>query len=73
MAAEKTLAEQKGHTMIHTYIYKHPLTNVPTMCQPSTPFGIQEIAQIRFYRSSLLQQGQRSNLDHTMTMHTYTS
>ena len=42
MAAEHTLAVQKGHTMMHTYI--HPLTNVPTKCQPSTPYGIQEIA-----------------------------
>ena len=45
MAAENTLAEQKGHIMIHTYIYKHPLTNIPTKCQPSTPYGIQEIGQ----------------------------
>ena len=28
--------------MMHTYT---PLTNVPTNCQPSTPDGIQEIAQ----------------------------
>ena len=33
MAAEHPLAEQKGHTMMHTYIYIHPLTNVPTKCQ----------------------------------------
>ena len=51
MAAEHTLAEQKGHTMMHTYIYIHPLTSVPTKCQPSAPYGIQEIAQTRFYRS----------------------
>ena len=48
MADEHTLAEQKGHTMMYTYIYKHPLTNVPTKCQPSTPYGIQEIAQTKF-------------------------
>ena len=58
MAAEHTLGEQKGHTMMHTYIYIQPLTNVPTECQPSTPYGIQEIAWTRFYRSSSLQQGQ---------------
>ena len=58
MAAEHTLAKQKGHTMMHTYIYIHPLTNVPTRCQPSTPYGIQEIAQPRFYRSRSLRQGQ---------------
>ena len=48
MADEHTLAEQKGHTMMHTNIYMQPLTNVPTMYQPSTPYGIQEIAQTRF-------------------------
>ena len=42
MAVEHTLAEQKGHTMMHTYIYIHPLTNVPTKCQPSAPYGIHE-------------------------------
>ena len=71
MADEHTLAEQKGHTMMDTYIYMHPLTNVPTKCQPSAPYGIQEIAQIRFYRSMSLQRGQRSNQGHTMTLHTY--
>ena len=44
MADETTLAEQKGHAMMHTYIYMHPRTNVPAKCQPSTPYGIQEIA-----------------------------
>ena len=73
MAAEHTLAEQNSQTMMHTYIYIHPQTNVPNKCQPSTPCGIQEIAQIRFYRSRSLLQGQRSNHGHTMTMHTYTS
>ena len=66
MAAEQTLAEQNGHTVMHTYIYMHPLTNVHTNCQPSTPYEIQEIAQTRFYRSRSLQQGQRSNQGHTM-------
>ena len=70
MAAEHTLAEQKGHTMMHTYIYIHLLPNVPIKCQPSTPYGIQEIAQTSFYRSSSLQQGQRSNQGHTMMLHT---
>ena len=53
--------------MMHTYIYIHPLTNVPTKCQLSTPYGIQEIAQTRFYTSRSLQQGQKSNQGHTMT------
>ena len=48
MAAERTLAEQKDHTIMHTYICIHPLTNVPTKCQPSIPYGIQEIAQTSF-------------------------
>ena len=48
MADEHTLAEQKGHTMMYTYIYIHQQTNVPTKCQPSTPNGIQEIPQARF-------------------------
>ena len=65
MAAEHTLAEQNGHTMMHTYIKIHPLTNALNKCQLSTPYGIQEIAQTRFYRSRSLQQGQRSNQGHT--------
>ena len=60
---EQPLAEQKGHTMMYTYIYMHPLTNVPMKCQPSTPYGIQEIAQIR--------QGQRSNQGQRMMLHIY--
>ena len=48
MADEHTLAEQKGHTIMHIYIYIHPLTKIPTKCQPSTPYGIQEIAQTTF-------------------------
>ena len=54
MGDEHTLAEQKGHTMMHTYIYippPPPPTNVPTDCQPSTPHGIQEIAHTRFQNS----------------------
>ena len=42
MSAEHTLAEQKGHTMMHTYIYIYPLTNVPTKCQPSIPRNSQD-------------------------------
>ena len=45
MAGEHTLAEQKDHTMMHTYT---PQTNFPTKCQPFTPHGIQEKAQTRF-------------------------
>ena len=45
MAGEHTLAEQKRQTMMHTYT---SLINVHTKCQPSTSYGIQEIAQTRF-------------------------
>ena len=48
------------------------LINVTTKYQPSIPYKIQERAQIRFYRSRSLQQGQRSNQGYTMTLHTYT-
>ena len=29
----------------------HPLTNVPTKYQLPTPYGFQDIAQTRYYRS----------------------
>ena len=35
-------------------------------------YGVRDIAQTRFYRSRSLQQGQRLNQGHTMTLHTYT-
>ena len=34
--------------MSHHDAYLYPLTDVPTKCQPSTPYGIQERAQTRF-------------------------
>ena len=49
-----------------------PLTNVPTKYQLPTPYSFRDIAQTRFYRSSSLPQGQRSNQSQTMTLHTYT-
>ena len=45
----------------------HNLTNVRTKCQPSIPYGIQEIAQI-FKRMVTMT---KSNQGHTMTSHTY--
>ena len=39
------------------------LTNVLTKYQLPTPYGIQDIARTRFYRSRSLRQGQRSNHD----------
>ena len=64
---------KRSHYNAHMHLHTPPkaLTNVPTKCQPSTPYGIQEIAQTRFYRSRSLRQGQRSNQGHTMTLHTY--
>ena len=56
----------------HDIAYLSTLTNVPTMYQLSTPYGFLDIAQTRFYSSRSLQQGQRSNQGHTMTLHTYT-
>ena len=46
-------------------------TNIPTNYQLPTPYGFQDIARTRFYRSRSLQQGQRSNQDHKMMLHTY--
>ena len=56
----------------HDVAHLRPLTNVPTTYQLPTPYGFRDIAQTRFYRSRSLQQGQRSNQGHTMTMHTHT-
>ena len=56
----------------HDVAHLHPLTNVPTTYQLPTPYGFQDIARTRFYRSRSLRQGQRSNRGHTMTLHTYT-
>ena len=56
----------------HDVAHLHPLTNVPTKYQLPTPYGFQDIARTRFYRSRSLLQGQRSNQGQTMTLHTYT-
>ena len=49
-----------------------PPTNVPINYQLPTPYGFQDIAWKRFYRSRSLWQGQRSNQGHIMMLHTYT-
>ena len=54
----------------HDAVLLHPLTNVPTKYQHPTPYGFQDIAWTRFYRSRSLWQDQRSNQGHTMTLHT---
>ena len=56
----------------HDAAHLQSLTNVPTKHQLPTPYGFRDIAWTRFYRSRSLQQGQRSNRGHTMTLHTYT-
>ena len=53
----------------HDVAHLHPLTNFPTKYQLPTPYGFQDIARTRFYRSRSLQQGQRSNQDQTMMLH----
>ena len=53
--------------------YLHPLTNVPTVYQPTIPYGSGDIAWTIFQRSRSLQQNQKLNQGHTMTLHTYTS
>ena len=56
----------------HDAAHLQPLTNVPTKHQLPTPYGFQDIARTRFYRSRSLWQGQRSNPGQTMTLHTHT-
>ena len=56
----------------HDAAHLQPLTNVPTKHQLPTPYGFQDIARTRFYRSRSLRQGQRPNQGQTMTLHTYT-
>ena len=56
----------------HDEAHPHPLTNVPTKYQLPTPYGFQDIAWTRFYRSRSLRKGQRSNEGHTMALQTYT-
>ena len=55
----------------HDVVHLQPQTNVPTKYQLPTLYGFRGIAQTRFYRSRSLRQGQRSNQDQTMTLHTY--
>ena len=39
---------QQSKVKLNHDAHLQPLTNVPTKCQLSTPYGIQEIAQTRF-------------------------
>ena len=65
----RSKVKSKSH---HDAAHLQPLIKVPTKHQLPTPYGFRDIAQTRFYRSRSLQQGQRSNQGHTMTLHTYT-
>ena len=56
----------------HDIAHLHLLTNVPTKYQLPTPYGSQDTARTRFYRSRSLWQVQRSNQGQTMMLHTYT-
>ena len=54
--------------MLHAYTPNY----VPTKYQLPTPYSFQDIARTRFSNSRSLQQGQKSNQGHTMTVQTYT-
>ena len=53
----------------HDVLHLHTLANVPTQYELPTPYGFRDIARTRFYRLRSLQQGQRSNQGHNMTLH----
>ena len=55
----------------HNVAHLHPLSSVPTKYQLPTPYACRDIARTRFYRSRSLRYGQRSNQDHTRSLHTY--
>ena len=52
---EKAKVTSRSH---HDAAHLQPLTNVPTKHQLPTPYGFEDIAGTRFYRSRSLQQGQ---------------
>ena len=53
------MARSKVKSMSHHDVaHLQPLTNVPTKYQLPTPYGFQDIARTRFYRSRSLRQGQ---------------
>ena len=62
----------KGQSVSHhDMAHLKPSTDVPTKYKLPTPYSFQDIARTRFYRSSSLRQGQRSNQGDTMMLHTY--
>ena len=63
-----TLWQSQGETSHHD-AHLHSLTNVPTKCQPSTPYRIQESGQD--FKLMVNMTRSKSNQDHTMMFHTY--
>ena len=63
----KIKLQNQGHTMT---MHLQPPTSVATKYQLPTPYGCRNTVWTRYYRSRSLQQNQRSNLGHTMMMHT---
>ena len=57
----------------HEVAYPQSLSNVPTKYQLPKLYSFRDIACTKFQRSRSLHQGQKSNQDHTMTVHTYNS
>ena len=55
----------------HDIAHLHLLTNFPTKYQLPTPYSFWNRARRRFTNSRSLQQGQRSNQGHTITLHAY--
>ena len=66
MARSKVIS-RSHHDDAHLQI----LANVPTKYQVPAPYSFRDIARTRFYRSRSLQQDQKSNQGHTMTLDTY--
>ena len=66
-----TTARYKGQIKIMPWYSPTPPTNVPSRYQLPTPNGFWDITGTRFLNSKSLQQDQRSNQGHTMTLHTY--
>ena len=56
----------------HDAAHLQPLTNGPTKHQLPSPYGVRDLARIRFFSSRPLQQGQRSNQGQTIMLHIYT-
>ena len=54
----------------HDVAHLHPLTNDTPKYQLPTPYGFRDIARTSFSNARSLQQGIRSNQDHTMTLYT---